>query len=219
VRGLVTIALKCIGVVVMIAALRFVVAALVLTSLDGVGQPVSIAFALWAIALAQVLFGLWLLLRAGRLAERWLPDTPLAPALAPRVILRLALVILGVVFVALAITGLAEAFSSGVITIWRDYEGSLIVWQWAAVVVEAAAPLTQLVVGGLLIAFSTRLSRVLWHEVPTPFAELSPRAGAAPPLTMPPSAESSPTVDVPRAQQADQDQADVTNGVCSNLRP
>jgi hypothetical protein len=194
VRGLVAIALRCIGVVVMIAALRFVVTALVLTT-PGVGPPSTVAFALWAIALVQVLFGLWLLLRGGRLAERWL----LAPALGPRVILRLALVILGVVFVALAITGLAEALSSGVITIWRDYEGSLIVWQWATVVVEATVPLTQLVVGGLLIIFSTRLSRVLWREAPAPFAEIGPRAGAAPPLTMPPSAEASPTADVPRA--------------------
>jgi hypothetical protein len=199
VRGLVAIALKCIGVVVMIAALRFAVTALVLTSLDGAGPPATIALVLWAIFLVQVLFGLWLLLRGGRLAERWLPDTPLAPALGPRVIVRLSLVILGVVFVALAITGLVEALSSGVITIWRDYEGSLIVWQWAAVAVEAAAPLAQLVAGGLLIAFSTRLSRVLWREAPAPFAEISPQAGAAPPLTVPPRAESSPTADVPRA--------------------
>jgi hypothetical protein len=200
VRGLVTIALKCIGVVVMIATLRFVVTAIVLTSGDDVWPPATIVYALWAIALAQFFFGLWLLLRAGRHTERWLDDAPLAPTLKPRVILRLALIILGVVLIALAITGFVEALSSGVITIWGgDYGDSLVVWQWAAVLVGAAAPLAQLVVGGLLIAFSTRLSRALWREPSAPFAEIGPQAGAPPPLSMSPRDELSSTADAPRA--------------------
>lgn len=198
-RGLGAVALKCIGVLVMVGSLRLIIPGVALLTGGEGGPPAAITVAVWAVALAQLLVGLWLVLRGGRLARRWFDDEPVAAAPAPRVVLRLALVILGVVFVALAVSGLCGAVSSGVLTMWSDYDGSLVAWDWPSALVAAIYPFAQLVVGVLLIVFATTLSRRLWREVSSPVADLSPPASAAPPLTNAAREEASPTADVPRA--------------------
>jgi len=182
VRGLGVVALKCIGVLVMVGALRLVVSTVALST-GGAGRPpVAIALAEWAALLAQFLAGLWLVLRGGELARRWFDDEPLGVALGPRVVLHLALVILGAVFLALAVAGLCGAAAAGVHLIRRGGEGPLVTWEWSRTLVAAVYPLVQLVVGILLIVCAAPLSRRLWRERPPQFAELSPRAEAAPQL-------------------------------------
>ncbi len=198
-RGLGAVALKCIGVLVMVGSLRLIIPGVALLTGGEGGPPAAITVAVWTVVLAQLLVGLWLVLRGGRLARRWFDDEPVAAAPAPRIVLRLALVILGVVFVALAVADLCGAASSGVLTMWSDYEGSLVAWDWPSALVAAIYPIAQLVVGVLLIVFATTLSRRLWREVSSPFADLSPPAGAAPPLTTTAREEASPAADVPRA--------------------
>lgn len=169
-RGLGTVALKCVGVLVMVGAFRLTEIALMLT-LGDEGPPLVITLLAWATALAQFLVGLWLVLRGGRLAARWFDDAPVSVSSGPRVILRLALIILGVVFVALAVTGLLRAVSAAVFLTSSDFLGTEVSWNWVNALLGAIYPLAQLVAGILLIAYSPRLSRRLWREAPPSVAE------------------------------------------------
>ena len=102
----------------------------------------------------------------------------------PRVVLRLALVILGVTLVVLGVTGLFGAVATGILTM-PDVYGSPTFWSWDVALTAAIYPITELVAGVVLIAFSVRLARVLWRQAPSGPAELAPRAEAAPPLASP----------------------------------
>ena len=187
-RGLGTIALKCAGVLVMVGTLRVIQIA-VLWSLDGPGSPLVVTLLAWAAVLAQLLVGLWLVLRSGKLAARWFDYSPLDVRPDPRTVLRLALLVVGVVFVALAVPGLCQAAAYGVVeSSSGDMSGTAtqVSWDWINALHGVIYPLAQLIVGVLLIAFSERLSRRLWHEVPTPVADSGSLAGASPQSTAAP---------------------------------
>jgi hypothetical protein len=147
-------------------------------------RPAPVVVIAWATVAIALLIGLWLLVRGGRLAARWFDDPPLGVSFGPRVVLRLALVVLGVTFVALGVTGLFGAVASGILT-WPDVYGSPTHWMWQVALTAAIYPVAELVAGVVLIAYSVRLARVLWRQAPSGPAELAPRAEAAPPLAQP----------------------------------
>ena len=187
-RGLGTIALKCVGVLVMVGTLRLIQTA-VLWSFDGPGSSLVVTLLAWATALAQLLVGLWLVLRSGELAARWFDDSPMDVRPDPRTVLRLALLVVGVVFVSLAVPGLCEAAAYGVVeSSSGDMLGTVtqVSWDWINALHGVIYPLAQLIVGVLLIAFSERLSRRLWHEAPTPVADSGSLAGTSPQSTAAP---------------------------------
>ena len=186
-RGLGTIALKCADVLVMVGSLHFVETALVFSMGGGDLAPRVVVLLTWACALAQVLIGLWLVLRADRLAVRWFDDSPVAAPAAPRTLLRLALIISGVVLVALAIPGLFQAATYGIVeSSSGDPLGGMstqVSWDWINWLHGGVYPLVELVVGLLLVIFSERLSRRLWRDeaaaaAPEPPAAASPAAAS-----------------------------------------
>jgi hypothetical protein len=188
-RGLGALALRCVGLLVMVGTLRLVEIALWM-SVGDESAPRAVALLAWGTALAQLLLGLWLMLRGGRLAARWFEDAPVSVSSAPRLLLRLAVLVVGVVFVALAIPGLCGALGSGIIVSSSGgdtYETVTdLSWDWKMALVSALYPLAQLVVGVLLIVLSERLSRRLWREpVPAP-TERDPLPDATPPPTAAP---------------------------------
>ena len=182
-RGLGTIALKCVGLLVMVGSLHFVETALVFSTGGGDLAPRVVVLITWVCALVQVLIGLWLVLRAGRLAVRWFDDSPVEVPPAPRALLRLALIISGVVLVALAVPGLFQAATYGVVeSSSGDPSGGMstqLSWDWINWLHGGVYPLVELVVGLLLVIFSERLSRRLWRDeaavpAPEPPAATSP---------------------------------------------
>jgi hypothetical protein len=187
VRGLATIAIKCVGVFVMVATLGLVQTA-VMWTFAGPGTIWVNTLFVWAAALAQLLVGLALVLRGGKLAARWFDDSPLgSPPQAP-VLLRLALLVAGVVLVALAVPGLCQTATYGVVeSSSGDGLGmtTQVSWDWLNWLHGGVYPLVELVVGVLLVAFSERLSRRLWREAPAASAgqalpEDAPQAPVSP---------------------------------------
>jgi preprotein translocase subunit Sec61beta len=183
VRGLGAIAVKCVGVFVLVGSLHFVETALVFSTGGGDLAPRVVVLITWACALVQVLVGLALVLWAGRLAGRWFDDSPVAAPAAPRIVLRLALLVAGVVLVALAVPGLLQAATYGVVeSSSGDGFGmtTQVSWDWINWLHGGVYPLVELVVGLLLVIFSERLSRRLWRdEAATPAAK--------PPAVAPPA--------------------------------
>jgi hypothetical protein len=172
VRGLGTIALKCVGVFVMVGTLGLIQTA-VLWSFEGPGSSMLDTLLPWAAALAQFLVGLWLVLRSGKLAARWFDDSPMDVQPEPRTVLRLALLVAGVVLVALAVPGLCQAATYGLVeSSSGDMPGTMtqVSWDWINWLHGGVYPLVELVVGVLLVAFSERLSRRLWRDAPAPSA-------------------------------------------------
>jgi uncharacterized membrane protein len=162
----------------------------VLWSFEGPGSPLVVTLLAWATALAQLLVGLWLVLRSGKLATRWFDDSAMDVRPDPRTVLRLALLVVGVVFVALAVPGLCQAAVYGVVeSSSGDTLGTVtqVSWDWINALHGVIYPLAQLIVGILLLAFSGRLSRRLWRWAPTPVADSSDSlAGASPQSTAAP---------------------------------
>ena len=188
-RGLGTIALKCVGVLVMVGSLHFVETALVFSIGGGdLAAPRGVVLLTWAGALVQVLIGLWLVLRAGRLAVRWFDDSPVAVPAAPHALLRLALIISGVVLVALAIPGLVQAATYGIVeSSSGDPSGGMstqLSWDWINWLHGGVYPLVELVVGLLLVIFSKRLSRRLWRDAAVTPAPEPPAATLPAPASL-----------------------------------
>ena len=170
-RTLGSVALRCVGVLAIVGAMRLVqFAALVTFAGD---RPAPAYVVAWATVAVDLLLGLWLLVRGGRLAARWFDDPPLGVPFGPRVVLRLALVILGVTLAVLGVTGLFGAVATGILTM-PDVYGSPTFWSWDVARTAAIHPIAELVAGVVLIAFSVRLARVLWRQAPSGPAELAP---------------------------------------------
>ena len=181
-RTLGSIALRCVGVLAIVGAMRLVQFAALMTFAGD--RPIPVVVVAWATVAVSLLLGLWLLLRGGRLAARWFDDPPLGVPFGPRVVLRLALVVLGVTLVALGVTGLFGAVATGILTM-PDVYGSPTYWSWDVALAAAIYPVAELVAGAVLIALSARLARILWRQAPSGPAELAPPTEAAPPLALP----------------------------------
>jgi hypothetical protein len=170
VRSLGAIALTCVGVLVMVATLRLIQTAVLLSS-GGVGAPLIVAVVAWLTVVAEFVVGLWLVCRRNALATRWFEESSYQITLGPRPLLRLALIVVGVVFVALAIPGLVQTIATGVVqSTGSDFEGVQLSWDWGNFVPAILYPLAQLVVGALLLIFSERLARRFWPVSDVPVA-------------------------------------------------
>lgn len=171
-RGLGAIAVKCVGVFVMVGALGLIQTA-ILWTLEGPDLPLVVTLLAWATVLVQLIVGLALVLWGGRLAARWFDDVPLGVQPQARIVLRLALLVAGVVLVAVAVPGLCQAATYGVVeSSSGDGFGmtTQISWDWTNWLHGVVYPLIELIVGLLLVVFSERLSRRLWQDVPAPSA-------------------------------------------------
>jgi hypothetical protein len=171
--GLGTIVIKCVGVFVMVGAIGRLQTA-ILWSVEASESTLIVKLLPWVTALAQLLVGLALVLWGGRIAGRWSDDSPSVSPPAARVVLRLALLVAGVVLIALAIPGFCQSAAYGVLESWSD-DGfratTRLSWHWIDWLRAGVYPLVELVVGVLLVAFSERLSRLLWRDAPAAVPE------------------------------------------------
>ncbi len=189
-RGLGAVALVCVGLVVLVGALDLVQFALMMSSEAYGTAPGALSLVLfWLPVAAAVAVGLWLIRKRHALAARWFDDSPPEITVRPRDLLRVALIVLGVVFVARAIPGLLSAVANGIRFSTEDWGGvseSQISWVWVNGLLSIIPPLAQLVVGVLLVAYSDRLAGRLWAPgdkpaVPMadPANKVCPECGAA----------------------------------------
>ena len=164
-RSLSAIAFAVVGVLVLVGALRLLQVALAV-SVGGLGPtPHGVLIVLWLSFAATVCIGFWLILKRRWLATRLFDDSSSEIAIEPRIALRLTLVIIGVAFIASAVPGLLGAVASGVVESSGGSDGfttTSVSWDWVTIVLSAVYPFAQLVVGGLLLAFSERLAHRLW---------------------------------------------------------
>ncbi len=185
-RGLAAVALKCVGLFVMVGALGLIQTAM-LWSLEGPDSPLVVTLLAWATVLVQLLVGLALVLWGGRLAARWFDDSPPGSPPQARIVLRLALLVAGVVLVALAVPGLCQAATYGVVeSSSGDGFGmtTQVSWHWINWLHGGVYPLVELGVGLLLVFFSERLSRRLWRDEAAAPAPQPPAAASPAPASL-----------------------------------
>ena len=183
-RSLGAIALVCIGLAVLSGALSMVQFAVLMSSgvFDSSSAPLYVVL-VWLPVVAAVAAGIVLIRKRHELAARWFDDSPAPLAMEPRTVLHLAFVVIGVVLAARAIPDLLSGIAHGVNFSTEDfgYAGSVTHWSWVwgDALISSVLPLAELVVGGLLVAYSGRLADRLWSPQNRLAASQSASADAA----------------------------------------
>jgi hypothetical protein len=165
-RRLGTIALVCVGLVIVALTVAPLEIALLVTFGDaGFSDSVVSRILAWVPIVAAIVIGLWLIRSRDRLAVRWFDDSPADLRADSRGLLRLAVLVVGIVLIARGIPSLVSGLASGVQT-WSESSGGFsethLSWVWGQALFSSAAPFVELVVGALLIAYSARIAGRLW---------------------------------------------------------
>jgi hypothetical protein len=166
-RSLGSVLLACVGVLVMASSLRLVQLAMI-DSLGFSSTSRVLWVLLWVPVVAAIVVGAWLIRKRDTLAARWFDESPAVVELDATSLLRVALTIIGVVFIALAIPGFFSAVASGFTRYSYSNESggetTQVSWDWINSLLSCIYPLVHLVVGVALLTVSKRLARRLWPD-------------------------------------------------------
>jgi hypothetical protein len=152
------VALVFLGLFVLFRMLEMAQGALMFYSIAPSSSPSVLLVLVWLPVAVAAAGGMWLIRKRQALATRWFDDTSPAVAFKPTSVLHLAFIIVGVVFVALAVSGLLSAVLGAIV--WFGDEDMAPGWRGG--LIDATYPLGFLVVGILLIGLSGHVSRRLW---------------------------------------------------------
>jgi hypothetical protein len=161
-RSLGSVLLVCTGVIVMASSLTFVQYALAFGY--GYWSPTHGLFwvLFWLPTVLAIAAGVVLIRKRDSLAARWFDESPVLADLGVTSLLRLALVIVGVVFVARAIPSFFWALTSGISRYSTSNESggetTGVTWDWINALLGTIYPFVQLIVGITLVAVSKRLA-------------------------------------------------------------